>query len=182
MTKAANLEPVFTPFTIVVDTREQQPYTFQNLACDAKGKYRPVIVETERKSLETGDYSVKGLEHFVTVERKSVADAYHTFVTDERERFERELERMTKMPYPLVVLEGSWGTLLHPDTPKNVHSQGNRKAFFRSIIAWQARYRIPFETCEGRAFAERYTFRFLERVWTDSQDNRFSPMFSRGFS
>src|SRR5687767_5261983 len=69
------------PFTIVVDTREQTPYPFEDLAPSVRAK------------LEAGDYSIVGYEGAFAVERKSLADAYATFSRD-RARFERELERL----------------------------------------------------------------------------------------
>lgn len=44
-------------FTIIVDTREQQPWTFDNYT-------------TASKKLDTGDYSIDGLQHVLAIERK----------------------------------------------------------------------------------------------------------------
>jgi len=44
-------------FTIIVDTREQTPWTFDNY-----------VVASQK--LDTGDYSIQGLEHIFTIERK----------------------------------------------------------------------------------------------------------------
>jgi ERCC4-type nuclease len=46
---------------IVIDTREQTPLSFARL-------------QTVRGTLNTGDYSVAGLEKLFSVERKTVAD------------------------------------------------------------------------------------------------------------
>ena len=50
---------------IIIDSREQRPFDFLSQNGD---------IETERGTLDTGDYSVAGLESRVAVERKSLAD------------------------------------------------------------------------------------------------------------
>jgi len=52
-------------FTILVDTREQEPFLFKSYPCWAK-----------RQCLKTGDYSIAGFEELVSVERKSKKDLY----------------------------------------------------------------------------------------------------------
>ena len=56
MGKASERMPV-----LLVDTREQRPLRFSHLPA-------------ESATLYTGDYSVKGLEEYFAVERKSLAD------------------------------------------------------------------------------------------------------------
>ncbi len=55
-------------FRIVIDSREQQPYTF---AC-----------EVVKAKLDAGDYSVVGFEQRVAVERKSLRDFVGTVIHD----------------------------------------------------------------------------------------------------
>lgn len=66
---------------LVTDTREKRPLRFTHL---------PSVSET----LQTGDYSIKGFESAFSVERKSVPDLLNS-LTRERERFEKELHRLT---------------------------------------------------------------------------------------
>lgn len=79
--------------TIVIDTREQKPLDFSRLA-------------TIRGSLQTGDYSVLGLESVVSVERKSVPDMLNS-LTSERVRFMAEMERMRGFWFRRLVVVGS---------------------------------------------------------------------------
>ncbi|MBM3956857.1 MAG: hypothetical protein FJ313_02250 [Gemmatimonadetes bacterium] len=81
----------------VIDTREQAPL---NLA----------PLRTVRGTLETGDYSILGLEHIVAVERKSLSDLV-ACVGRERERFERELQRLLAYPVRAMVVEAFWADL-----------------------------------------------------------------------
>lgn len=109
-------EPLITDYTIVVDTREQAPFSFTGHRADAKKRHRPLVVRTVIGTLKTGDYSLLGYEDRITIERKSLADAYSTFSQD-RERFERELLRMAKFENSHIVIEADWPMLLSRRCP-----------------------------------------------------------------
>lgn len=48
------------------------------------------------------------------------------------------------------------------------HSRLNPKTVYRTILAWQQRYpHVHWWPAESRRFAERTTFRILERFWID---------------
>jgi len=90
----ASDKPVACPFTIAIDTREQAPYYFNNLHAGSDKSYRPMEIQTARVTLQQGDYSIVGHESHVAIERKSKADLFGTLSAG-RERFQRELERLT---------------------------------------------------------------------------------------
>lgn len=60
----------------------------------------------ERATLREGDYSARGLEGRVAIERKSVSDLVGS-LTHGRERFVRELERLATYDFKAIVIEGS---------------------------------------------------------------------------
>lgn len=149
-------KPPLPPMTVVIDTREQCPYNFEDI------QPRPLV---ELGTLRTGDYSILGCEHEICIERKTCADAFGTFGRG-RDRFERELDRMSKYKHAAVVIEADWYTILrvYPTikfTPK---------AFLYSVIAWQQRYGVHFWTVPSRVFAERTTYRILQRFWKDKHE------------
>ena len=161
---AAASEPLLFPARIVIDTREQRPFAFASIRADARQGRRPVQVETIRRALAAGDYSIDGHESTIAVERKSVADLFGTLGKG-RERFVRELDRLATYAVAAVVVEGEWSDVLlaPPD-----RSQLNPKTIYRSVIAWQQRYpRIHWWMVPGRAVAETTTFRILERFVKD---------------
>ena len=140
--------------TIIRDTREQRGYKFANI------QPRPMIIND---GLKSGDYSLRGMETEVAVERKSMADAFQSFGKN-RKRFERELVRLSKMTYAAVVVEAGWEEVFnHP--PKQTRLKP--KTLFVSRIAWEQRYGIHFWFCYNRAFAEKTTYRILERFYID---------------
>ena len=143
-------------FNIVTDTREKLGYSFDCV------KPKPKVIKA---TLKTGDYSIEGMENIVTVERKSLADAIQSFVKG-RKRFERELERMSKMEFAVVVIEADWTTIF---TTTSKYSKVRPKTIYASIMAWQQRFKVHFWCCPGRDFAERTTYRILERFYRDKQ-------------
>jgi DNA excision repair protein ERCC-4 len=145
--------------TIIKDTREQQGYSFANI------KPKPKIIN---EGLKSGDYSIQGMEDEVAIERKSKADAFQSFGRN-RKRFERELVRLSKMSFAAVVVEADWAEVLN-NPPKRTRL--SPKVLFVSRIAWEQRYGIHFWFCFNREFAEKTTYRILERFYLDKIDGR----------
>lgn len=146
---------------------EDAPYSFDGILTDAKQGYRQLIIPTVKKSLETGDYSIAGMESRITVERKSLSDLFST-LTWGRERFSREVERMDAMEHAAIVVEGSWeDVFLRP--PSNV----NPKTIHRTVISWSMKHRAHWHFVGNRRLAEITTFRILEWFWRrDRSDDR----------
>lgn len=147
-----DLEP--GDITAVVDTRER---TSLDLA----------PLKVVRSTLATGDYSVAGLETQVSVERKSLQDLVMCCGA-ERERFEREVQRLLAYPARLLVVEATWGAIelggwrgkLQPS-----HVTG-------ALLGWIGRG-LPVITVADHVSAGRYVARFLflaaRRRWRELQ-------------
>lgn len=99
------------PFTVAIDTREQANFSFHGFKADAPHAHLPLLINTEVTTLRTADYSIVGYQDRIAIERKSAQDAYQTFC-HERDRFERELERLQEMEFGAVVIESSWANLI----------------------------------------------------------------------
>lgn len=67
-------KPLDFPVEIIVDDREKRPYRFENIV---RGNQK-ICFRTERKRLQTGDYTLKHYENKIAVERKSLSDLYST--------------------------------------------------------------------------------------------------------
>jgi hypothetical protein len=167
---------VVTPFTVLIDADEKQPFSFKGLRSDANQKNRPLIVRTTRKHLGNthADYSVDGLEGWVHIERKSMSDWQSTVLGwgGGRERFEKTLQYLSEIPFGYVVIECP-----EDDATEQMPSHGvrtadhNRKIFFRTLLSWHD-YRVPFIYCKDRRWAETKTFRLLERQWRHKHAER----------
>ncbi|MEX2670901.1 MAG: ERCC4 domain-containing protein [Phycisphaeraceae bacterium] len=132
-------------FEIVIDTREQQPYTF---SCS-----------TQRRKLEAGDYSVAGGEHCIAVERKSLSDFVHTVIHD-ADRFRAELEKLSRLTLACIVVEADLDAVL----------RGLRQADLRLVtpnavlgaaLHIAVRYQVPVYWCGSRQAACAFTDGFL---------------------
>ena len=135
--------------TILVDSREQRPFNFE---------HERYGVQIQPGTLTVGDYSLRGLEDKVAVERKSLPDLVQC-LGRERERFERELQRGQALDAFAVVIEGSWSDLANG----NFRSQLNPHAACQSVLAFMARYRVPFLFAGSRAAAEYAAWGFLRQ-------------------
>lgn len=157
---------MLSPFTILIDSREQLPYSFESVRADAKHDHAKVIVPVRGATLHQGDYAIEGLVDVAAVERKSLADLFNT-LGQGRARFVRELERLSMLEVAAVVMEAEWSTILADPPP---YSQLVPKTVFRSVMAWMIRFpTVHWIAMPGRRLAEQATYRFLERVWLERQ-------------
>ena len=156
------------PFTIVVDTREQLPYTFSGMT----GSSGEILnVPTVRAGLESGDYSIQGLEDRVAIERKSLEDCYGS-VTWERDRFSREIERLNDLAaggFAAVVIEADWREILDPAEHRpGWINQTEPRSVVGTIDSWSIRYpRVHWIPAGDRRGGECRTFSLLRRFWQE---------------
>lgn len=151
------------PFTVAVDSREQAAFSFVGFMCDAPHKDRPLLIPIQTATLQTGDYSVIGMESLVSIERKSVADFVST-ISGDRERFERELVRMQQMQFSAVIVEGDWDSIANRLQERS--SKVSMKSIYRSVMAFEMDYiKTHWKFCKTRNMAERTCYRFLERFY-----------------
>ncbi len=156
---------VMSPITVAVDTREQAPFTFLGLRADADQGGLPLVIPTQTKTLQTGDYSIVGFESAITIERKSLEDAVSTIVVD-RDRFDREFQRMLTYKFAAVVIEASWGKLLTPIANRRIKP----KSITRGIMSLMLRYpTVQWVMCPDRRFAECFTYQLLAKFWEHRQ-------------
>lgn len=158
MPRTASLKQTLT---IRVDTREQDPFTFD---CVAK----PVLPFTVvRGTLKTGDYADDGrcslppAEQCI-VERKSLPDLYSTMARG-RGRFERECQRLAEFGYAAIVIEADWHGILRPNEHLQHATKMSPKSVVAGLLAFGQRYGLHVFPCPGRRFAEQLTHRLLER-------------------
>jgi len=133
---------------ILIDTREQQPFSFTR--CE---------VATDLAILPVGDYSLPGFEDRVAIERKSLEDLISCLMGSNRDRFERELYRGRHYDLFAVVVEATLSDVLQG------HYRSGMKAHaaLQSIIAFQVRYRVPFVWAGNRQGAEYVTYSLLSK-------------------
>jgi DNA excision repair protein ERCC-4 len=134
--------------TAVVDTREQTPLN--------------LFPMTEiRAGLQTGDYSLAGLERLIAVERKSPSD-FLGCVGQDRERFDRELERIVAYRYRALVIECTYEEL----------RSGSPAVYGRSRVTPQAARGVHVQFVDSRDGAQHFVKAFLwlaaKELWSEA--------------
>lgn len=139
--------------TAICDTREQRPLDLAPM-------------KTLREGLDTGDYSIAGLENVVTVERKSLPDLLQC-VGQERERFDREMHRILAFPHKMLVVEATWADIRAGNWRQKVHPN----AVAGSLLGWMSRG-IPtfFATDHDMAggIVRHFLFLSARRRWLEA--------------
>ena len=138
----------------IVDTREQRPLDLAPL-------------RTEAGTLATGDYSVRGLEHVVSIERKSLNDLLGC-VGQHRDRFDREVQRLLAYPSRALVVESTWSELEAGEWRSKI----TPATAIGSCLGWVAAG-LPILMAGDHARAGRYVSRLLyttaRRRWRESR-------------
>jgi DNA excision repair protein ERCC-4 len=113
--------------TILIDTREQTPLVFTRLS-------------SERGTLPTGDYSIRGLETRFAIERKSIPDLVACCCGANRERFEAELVRLRGYDFRRLLIVGAPAEI----STARYRSSIAPRAVWATLHAFEVRYGLPF--------------------------------------
>lgn len=148
--------------TILIDNREQRPLSFDNLPIRGIK-----ALPTEWATLKTGDYTIKDMEHLVTIERKSAQDLYGT-IFQGRDRFQREMERMQDFKYRYLVVESTpFGFASYMEYHRNMKQFNSA---FSSLMTWAERYGLKIRWCKTPAGTAEYVARLALKIWEDEKD------------
>jgi DNA excision repair protein ERCC-4 len=135
------------PFTIIIDTREQSPYTFGEI---------PIEVAT----LQAGDYSIKGMENVVAIERKSLNDYVNT-VIHAQERFTNELYKLMSYHHTCIVVEGSVADIMS----RKFKSAADPRAVMGKTHAIICNWKVPVMFCGDRQHSIEFCKGWFSFVW-----------------
>ncbi|MSO19718.1 MAG: hypothetical protein EXQ56_04530 [Acidobacteria bacterium] len=146
--------------TIIVDTREQMPFKFS--------RFRGWFAGVKKKALKVGDYSIAGLEDYVTVERKDLPDLIQSFTTN-RAVFVARLRKMADYPHRLLVVTASFTEV--KSRYGGVSIDPNR--ITQSLIATLTGAGVPFICSETHELGAEITASYLYQVhlyhWLEEQ-------------
>ena len=115
--------PIPDNMIVVVDTREQTPYLLPGCRISIR-------------KLDAGDYSLEGYADVISVERKSASDFFGSIIQD-RDRLEREFERLRSYKFKGLVIEDEELNLLNPSM---YGRQITSNSVYGSIIAFEVKY------------------------------------------
>mgnify|MGYP000978910058 CR=1 FL=1 len=116
------------PFTILCDYHEQDAWTFTH-PCE-RANFAPP---------DTGDYSVKGLERIVRIEKKRTEELWGCLGI-RRKHFRDQLKRMQQFPIRLLVIEGS----IVDFSRKPRFSKLTVPAALSLLTHWTVEFAVPF--------------------------------------
>lgn len=133
---------------ILIDTREQKPWSFSS------------EIETERRKLDTGDYSVEGYETRVCIERKSLNDFVNS-LTRRNSNFWSELSRIRQDGMlACVVVEGS----MYDITMGRYTSKTGPESVIGLAASIHIKFGIPVVLASDRMGAITYATTFLQQA------------------
>lgn len=131
---------------IIEDTREQDGLSFEGF----RG------VESVRKGLKTGDYSVEGYEDQICFERKSIPDLVGTLIGG-HERFLREMERMKSFDTKYILVERTPDRLYWYCDQRGWEYKFN--TIIQSLLAYACHYQVRVRFCKDREEMADYIVR-----------------------
>lgn len=143
-------------FILVVDTREQ----------DRLFKKPPRGLVIVRDKLDAGDYSIKGFESSVAIERKNVMDLFGS-LGKERDRFKKEIERLERYERVWLVIEGSEEEVLSFQPYSQLHPNVVRA----SLASIEVRYHIGVYYARTKGDAERWILDRLLKFFKTKRGN-----------
>jgi ERCC4-type nuclease len=143
-------------FTVIVDTREQQPWSFDNYV-------------KANKKLDTGDYSVEGLENLLAIERKKSINEIANNIVESR--FKDVIDRLSKIKYAYILLEFDLNNVLNypigSSLPKHMWDKVKISPSFimKHILEWQMFHNIKVMFCGSADNAEQTAEYIMNKVY-----------------
>jgi ERCC4-type nuclease len=156
---------ITTPYVILIDTREQRPWSFGGLfMANEDGTRTPIDIPTRRKGLVTGDYSIDGCVTSFALERKSVADLIGT-ASWGRERFAKELARMQLLEVSAVIVEGFLPACIEHCKKTKFHPN----ALVGTIDSWKSKFpKTTWHFTESRYDAMETAWKLADKFYKGS--------------
>jgi ERCC4-type nuclease len=142
-------------FTIIVDTREQNPWSLKHYT-------------TSKKKLDTGDYTIEGYETLLCIERKYSISEFVNNMTEKR--FVDVLTRMSSYKYSFIIMEFSFEDIINFPVGSSIpkHVWKNLKITPSYIIRYisdiQIKYNIKILFCGNAYNAEKMALSLIRRV------------------
>jgi hypothetical protein len=143
-------------FTIIVDTREQKPWSFSTQA-------------TANHKLDTGDYSIHGLENLLAIERKRNVAEVANNITEKR--FVDVVDRLSKMKYSFILLEFDMEDVMRypigSDIPRRLWNKIRISPAFiiKHLVDLQIEHNIKILFCGNSKNAEQIALSLMRKVY-----------------
>lgn len=166
-------------YTVIKDTREQDGWFFSPYdKCEGM----------EIGTLHTGDYTLKGYEEVVCVERKASVSEIAMNLGRKKKPFQEEIERMRDFPFSFLILEFNMEDVIkYPEgsrVPKAARSKVRvtGKYLLKCLMEFEIWYNTKIIFCSNKQNAFLVTnsiFKRLTELFDRGSDDQKTT--SRGF-
>ena len=146
----------FSNFHIIVDTREQHPWVFDKM-------------EKSVSKLDTGDYSLKGMEEIFCIERKRSVSEFANNITEKR--FKDVVDRLSKVQHAFLLFEFDLeDVLIYPvgsNVPKRMWDKLriSPKFILKHINELQLLQNVKVLFCGNASNAEKMALALMRKVY-----------------
>ena len=152
--------------TLIIDTKERE------LQWDFDGDND--FLDIKHYKMKTGDYTLEGYEHLITIERKASPDELFANFGDAKvkARLHREARRMVKMPHKFVIVECTLDEIASPASYYVNRAKRNRQSPFmppavviQNLNSFMLDYDIHviFAGLKGKSIAKKILLGLHER-------------------
>lgn len=148
-------------YIILRDTREKQGWDFPR---------DTLCLGVEDTALKTGDYTIKGYEEFICIERKKSVSEIAANIGKYKKRFEAEMRRIEKIEYRYIICEFSLQDII--EYPKLSNIPKNRrdnmvitgKYILKCLIEYQLEYGVQVIFCDNADNAAAFARSLMKRI------------------
>lgn len=145
---------------IIIDTREQQPWTFAEHTVSVC-------------KLDTGDYSLEGFEHLLCIERKKTVSEFANNIVEKR--YDDWTRRMAQFKYKFLLLEFTLDDVysfpINSGMPKYLWSQTriSPKFIIKKLTELLIYHDIHIIFCGSIKSAQKYAEAIMYKVYTNEK-------------
>ncbi len=149
---------------ILRDTREKNGWSFAHKD-----------VEVNDYKLDTGDYTVQGIEEDFIIERKATVGELANNITSNA--FRAEIQRMANFRHAFLIFEFSWKDLetfpVNSGIPTYLWKKLREKSNFLigCVNSYRIKYDIQCITADNAEYAEKLAFDLMRRYY----ENKLRP-------
>jgi ERCC4-type nuclease len=148
-------------YTVIKDTREQNGYYFPtSLYCNGCVDHK----------LDTGDYTIQGLEDKLCIERKGCVEELAINLGHKKHQFMAEIERMKSFPHKYLILEFSISDLVKFPDETRIPQQNKSnlkitgKYMLKCLIEFQLHDNVNVFFCENKFNAFVVVCSIMKRI------------------
>ena len=151
-------------FLVIRDTREKQGLWFNS---QPNGR----CVGMEDAAMKTGDYTLKGMEDIICIERKASPAELAINVGKHKKRFDKEMERMKEIKHSFIICEfGFWDLFKFPENANSIPEEAKRdirvtgRYVLRCLDEYRLKYNVHTIYCGDKLGAYKQVMALFKRV------------------